>query len=72
MESDRGRLWPPLIGAIFCTAMIIEAIVTLLGGLANGDLMVMICPLLGAVFLSIPATQAWWAVGKILRKKSVE
>jgi hypothetical protein len=72
MDAPRKPIpWAPLIAAIFCTAMIVEAILTLMGGLANGDLMVMVCPLLGAIFLSVPATQAWWAVIRKLRQNNV-
>jgi len=72
MDSRQHSIpWAPLIAAIFCTAMIVEAILTLMGGLANGDLMVMVCPLLGAIFLSVPATQAWWAFFRKMRQNGV-
>ena len=43
-----------------CTVLIAEAIVTVIHGRENGDLMVIVCPILGATFLSIPAVRAWW------------
>jgi hypothetical protein len=67
-RSTAAALAPPLVAALLCTAMIIEAIATALTGRANGDLMVLVCPILGAIFLSIPAVQAWWACIKILRR----
>ena len=69
LAPAKASLLAPLAAALFCTAMIVEAILTLMGGLANGDLMVMVCPILGAAFLSIPATQAWCAVLRNLRKR---
>jgi hypothetical protein len=59
---------PPLLAALACTGLIIEAIVTVIGSRDNGDLMIMICPLLGALFFSIPAAQAWWACIKLIRR----
>jgi hypothetical protein len=65
-----GSIWPPLVAAIFCTALIAQAIQTILTGRANGDMMVMVCPVLGAIFLAIPAVQAWMACVKmVLRRK---
>jgi uncharacterized membrane protein YeaQ/YmgE (transglycosylase-associated protein family) len=61
-ESKSARILPALVGAIVCTALIAEAIVTALHGRQNGDLMVIVCPILGAIFLSIPAVRAWWFV----------
>jgi hypothetical protein len=53
---------PALAVAIICTALIAEAVATAVHGRANGDLMVIVCPILGATFLSIPAVRAWWFV----------
>jgi len=62
-RTSRGvRVLPPLAAGVICTALIIEAIHTILGARSNGDVMVIVCPALGAIFLSIPAAQAWWAV----------
>jgi hypothetical protein len=61
-------LLPPLLAALACTGLIVEAIVTVIGARDNGDLMVMICPLLGALFFCIPAGQAWWACIKLIRR----
>lgn len=61
-------LLPPLLAALACTGLIIEAIVTVIGSRQNGDSMLMICPLLGALFFSIPAAQAWWACIKLIRR----
>ncbi len=66
-RSTITRLFAPLAAAILCTAMIIEAVITIAFSRGNGDVMVVVCPILGAVFLSIPACQAWWACIKILR-----
>lgn len=63
-----SELLPPLLAALACTGLIIEAIVTVIGSRDNGDLMIMICPLLGALFFSIPAAQAWWACIKLIRR----
>jgi hypothetical protein len=60
------RLLPSLAVAVVCTGLIVEAIVTVFNGRANGDLLVMVCPILGATFLSIPTAQAWWTVIKRL------
>jgi hypothetical protein len=60
-------LLPPLFVALLCTGLIIEAIYTVMGGRANGDLMLLFVPILGAIFLCIPALQAWWACIKIVR-----
>ncbi|MGA3067739.1 MAG: hypothetical protein ABSF29_12925 [Tepidisphaeraceae bacterium] len=62
-----ASLLPPLAVALVCTGLIVEAIYTVMGGRANGDLMLLFVPLLGAIFLSIPALQAWWACIKIVR-----
>jgi hypothetical protein len=62
-----GKFLPPLFAALVCTGLIIEAIVTVMGSRANGDLMLLFVPLLGATFLSIPAGQAWWACFKMVR-----
>jgi hypothetical protein len=67
--SRARRLAPPLAAALICTVVIARAIIAVVGGKANGDLMVTVCPLLGAVFLSIPAAQAWWVCFKIVRGK---
>lgn len=64
-----ASLLPPLAVALLCTGLIVEAIYTVMGGRANGDLMLLFVPLLGAIFLSIPALQAWWACIKIVRGK---
>jgi hypothetical protein len=75
-KSERGKaperkfwveLLPPLVVALLCTGLIVEAIYTVMGGRANGDLMLLFVPILGAIFLSIPAMQAWWACIKIVR-----
>jgi hypothetical protein len=63
-----AALLPPLLAALACTGLIIEAIVTVIGARDNGDLMVMICPILGALFFCIPAGQAWWACIKLIRR----
>jgi len=52
----------PLAAAVVCTLLIILAIFIIASARANGDAMVMICPVLGAIFLSIPACQAWATV----------
>jgi hypothetical protein len=65
----QSRLVPALAAAVIATALIIEAILTILHGRANGDLMIMVCPILGSLFLSIPAIQAWWLVLTILRRR---
>jgi hypothetical protein len=62
-----ASLLPPLFVALLCTGLIVEAIYTVIGGQANGDLMLLFVPILGAIFLSIPAMQAWWACFKIVR-----
>jgi hypothetical protein len=70
----RGGFWghflPPFFSALVCSGLIIEAIVTVMGGRANGDLMLLFVPLLGATFLSIPAGQTWWTCFKIIRDRS--
>jgi len=53
---------PALAAAIVCTLLIAEAILTVIHGRANGDLMVMVIPILGAIFLSIPMGWAWGSV----------
>lgn len=70
-EADGSRwtrVLPALVGALICTGLIIEAIVTVVHGRGNGDLMVIVCPILGSIFLSIPAAQAWWMVIQKLKK----
>ncbi len=67
-DSRLLRALPPLAAAIFCMALIVEAIATSLHARANGDGMVMVCPILGAIFLTIPAGQACWAAWKTLRR----
>lgn len=67
----RQRRWvallPPLLAALACTGLIVEAIYTAMRSRANGDLMLLFLPILGAVFFSIPAFQAWYACLRILR-----
>ena len=62
---------PPilLLAALFCTILIGIAIWTVLGSRANGDLMLIYVPLLGAVFFCIPAVQAWVAFFQSVRRK---
>jgi Na+/citrate or Na+/malate symporter len=67
--SRAARIFPPLVAAVICTALIVEAIHTILGARANGDAMVMVCPALGGIFLSIPAAQAWWAFFQSIKNK---
>ncbi|MGA2442143.1 MAG: hypothetical protein ABSH08_14405, partial [Tepidisphaeraceae bacterium] len=62
---------PALAAAIVCTALIAEAILTAVHGRSNGDLMVSVVPILGAVFLSIPTGQAWWVVVQNLRRSLI-
>jgi len=69
-HSRAPKILPSLGVAVVCTALIAEAIVTAVHGRANGDLMVIVCPILGATFLSIPAVQAWWMVIRNLKKAS--
>jgi hypothetical protein len=61
-DSRLTRILPSLAVAIGCTILIAEAIVTVIHGRENGDLMVIVCPILGATFLSIPTARAWWRV----------
>lgn len=61
-SSRPARILPSLAVAIGCTALIVEAVVTVVHGRENGDLMVIVCPILGATFLSIPTARAWWRV----------
>jgi hypothetical protein len=68
-QAGRSQIWPPLIAALICTGLIAAAIMTAVNARANGDLMLMAVPILGATFLSIPAMDAWWSVLKILREK---
>jgi hypothetical protein len=68
-DSALPGIWPPLFAAIFCTGLIVEAIFTAKRSRANGDMMLIFVPLLGAAFLAIPASQAWWMCVKILRGK---
>ncbi len=65
--SRLTRILPPLAVAIGCTILIAEAIVTIIHGRENGDLMVIVCPILGATFLSIPTVRAWWLVISAIR-----
>jgi hypothetical protein len=65
--SRLTRIIPPLAVAIGCTVLIAEAIVTVVHGRQNGDLMVIVCPILGATFLSIPTVRAWWSVVSAFR-----
>jgi hypothetical protein len=67
--SGRAKIWPPLTAALICTGLIAAAVATAVNARANGDLMLMAVPILGATFLSIPAMDAWWSVLKILREK---
>ena len=60
---------PALAAAIVCTGLIAEAILTAVHGRSNGDLMVSVIPILGAVFLSIPTGQAWWGVIRSLKRR---
>jgi hypothetical protein len=69
--GNRARLTgilPVLAAAIACTVLIAEAIFTAVHGRSNGDLMVNVIPILGAVVLSIPTGQAWWVVVQNLKK----
>jgi hypothetical protein len=63
------KVLPSLLVALVCTGLIAEAVVTALHGRQNGDLMVIVCPILGAVFISIPTVRAWWAVLRGLWEK---
>ncbi|MGD0769255.1 MAG: hypothetical protein ABSB42_13810 [Tepidisphaeraceae bacterium] len=70
--GKRARLTdmlPALAAAIVCTGLIAEAILTAVHGRSNGDLMVSVIPILGAVFLSIPTGQAWWGVIRSLKRR---
>lgn len=67
--SHLTRILPSLAVAIGCTILIMEAIVTVVHGRENGDLMVIVCPILGAIFLSIPTARAWWNVISVIRGK---
>jgi hypothetical protein len=71
-RAGRSSIWPPLFAAVFCTGLIVEAIFTAARSRANGDMMLLFVPLLGAAFLSIWALQAWWACLKILRSRRGE
>jgi hypothetical protein len=66
-KSRVGKLIPALAAAIVCTILILEALVAVINGRQNGDLMLIVCPILGATFFTIPAAQAWWMVIRILR-----
>jgi hypothetical protein len=68
-DSRLKRVLTPLAAAVICTVLIVEAIVTAMDARANGDVMVIVCPILGAVFLAIPAGQAWWAALNALRRR---
>jgi uncharacterized membrane protein (UPF0182 family) len=65
------EILPALAAAIVCTLLIAEAIFTAVRGRSNGDLMVSVIPILGAVFLSIPTGQAWWVVVQNLKESLV-
>jgi len=67
--SRFAQILPALTAAVVCTGLIAEAVVTVYHGRANGDLMVIVCPILGATFLSIPAVRAWWMVLSAIRGK---
>lgn len=67
LPTRAGQLLPPLIAALLCTGLIVEGIAIALGARANGDILVIICPLLGIAFIAIPAAQAWWRCISILR-----
>jgi hypothetical protein len=69
ISSRIGRSLPPLVAALVCTGLILEAIFTVLRSRANGDLMLMFVPMLGATFLSIPGVQAWIAFVNMIRGK---
>jgi hypothetical protein len=69
-NSRLSRVLPALLGALVCTGLIVEAIITVAHGRENGDLMVIVCPILGATFISIPAARAWWTVFQNLKKPS--
>jgi len=70
-KPSRGRaLIAPLAGALVCTALIAEAVITALRAGGNGDMMVVVCPILGAIFFSIPACQAWAKCWSILRGRA--
>jgi hypothetical protein len=62
MEKSAIRLPAALAVALVCTGLIIEAIVSAVEARVNGDLMVDVAPILGAIFLSVPTGQAWWFV----------
>jgi hypothetical protein len=66
-EGVRVGVMPALTVAIFATALIAEAILTIINERANGDLMIMVCPILGSLFLSIAAVKAWWRVIRWMR-----
>jgi hypothetical protein len=61
-SESHGRIWVAGVVAVVTTALIVEAVLTVLRGRANGDMMIAVCPALGAIFLSIPAVRAWWVV----------
>jgi hypothetical protein len=61
-SESRAKIWVALVVAIVTTGLIVEAVLTVLRGRANGDMMIAVCPALGAIFLSIPAMRAWWVV----------
>jgi len=60
---------PALAVALIATSLIAEAIFTIIHGRANGDLMITVCPIVGSLFLSIPAARAWWIVLAILTRR---
>jgi hypothetical protein len=61
--------FPALFAALFCTGLIGFAIYTAFGSQANGDLMLIVIPVLGAIFFSIPAGRAWVAFVRSLKGK---
>jgi hypothetical protein len=65
-ESPSVVVIPSLFAAVVCSALIAEAIVTVLHARSNGDMMVMVCPILGAMFMALPTARAWWKVLKFL------
>jgi len=67
--ARRDGILPALAVAIIATALIAEAVFTIINGRANGDMMIMVCPILGSLFLSIPAVRAWWVVLTFLRRR---
>jgi len=68
-RNARTEIVPALIVAVLASALIAEAVLTIIRGRANGDLMIMVCPILGSLFLAIPAMRAWWLVVTRLRRR---